>query len=168
MVKTEKMPPTAFEFAVDDMRQADSEHSSFYRHEPGKTQSRYLFFPGCQLGASAPDTVQKTYEWLTETLDGGVAFMHGCCGVMAKWAGEEELYEKTQDALKEAWEALGKPQIITACPTCHKTLLESIEGEKKIFGISCLKKACRRSKNRCPLPCTTPAAPATWTIPARR
>lgn len=131
MVKTGKMPPTAFEFAVDDMRQANSEHSFFFRHEPETSSSRYLFFPGCQLGASAPDTVQKTYEWLTETLDGGVAFMHGCCGVMAKWAGEEELYEKTQDALKEAWEALGKPRIITACPTCHKTLLESIDGEIK-------------------------------------
>ena len=127
MVQTKKMPPTAFEFAVDDMRQANAEQSFFFRHEPGKTKSRYLFFPGCQLGASAPDTVQRTYEWLTKTLEGGVAFMHGCCGVMAKWAGEEALFHETKDKLLKAWESLGRPTIITACPTCHKTFFESID-----------------------------------------
>lgn len=43
MVKNKKMPPSAFEFAVDDMRQANSDHSFFFRHQPGSSESRYLF-----------------------------------------------------------------------------------------------------------------------------
>lgn len=124
MVKQKKMPPSAFEFAVDDMHQANSEHSFFMRHQPGSQESRYLFFPGCQLGASAPDVVQETYKYLCHVLDGGVAFMHGCCGVMAQWAGEETLFEETKTKLKQAWEKLGSPTVITACPTCRKTLTE--------------------------------------------
>ena len=129
MVKNKKMPPSAFEFAVDDMRQANSDHSFFFRHQPGSSESRYLFFPGCQLGASAPSVVQKTYEHLCDVLDGGVAFMHGCCGVMAKWAGEATLFEETNRQLKTAWQSLGSPIVITSCPTCRKTLTELFGGD---------------------------------------
>lgn len=122
MVRTEKMPPSAFEFAVDDMRQANSVSSFFVRHQPGMEESRYLFFPGCQLGASAPDIVRKTYDHLCAALDGGVAFMHGCCGIMAKWAGETELFEETKALLRREWEALGRPTVIAACSTCRKSL----------------------------------------------
>lgn len=122
MVKTNKMPKSAFEFAVDDMLQANNESSFFVRHQPGMNDSRYLFFPGCQLGASAPDIVEKTYNHLCDSLDGGVAFMHGCCGIMAKWAGREELFNETKAMLKKEWESLGSPTVIVACPTCRKSL----------------------------------------------
>ena len=122
MVKSKKMPASAFEFAVDDMKQANSDKAFFFRHQPGHETSNYLFFPGCQLGASAPSTVQKTYDYLCQELEGGVAFMQGCCGIMAQWAGQTELFEETKAKLIQAWEILGKPQVITACPTCRKTL----------------------------------------------
>ncbi len=129
MVESQKMPPSAFEFALDDMRQANSDKSFFWRHQPGTQSSRYLFFPGCQLGASAPDTVRKTYGYLCQKLEGGVAFMHGCCGIMAEWAGHSKLFEETKNKIKEAWTALGSPTVITACPTCRKTL-EEIFGDR--------------------------------------
>lgn len=121
MVKTQKMPVSAFEFAVDDMNQANGETSFFYRHQPGHMTSRYLFFPGCQLGASAPKTVQNTYAHLCQTLDGGVAFMHGCCGIMADWAGQTALFEATKAHLVAAWNQLGRPIVITSCATCQNT-----------------------------------------------
>ncbi len=129
MVKTRKMPASAFEFAVDDMKQANSESSFFFRPQPGTESSRWLFFPGCQLGASAPSTVRKTYDYLCRQLEGGVAFMHGCCGIMAEWAGQTSLFEETREKIREAWETLGRPRVITACPTCRKTL-ESIFGDQ--------------------------------------
>lgn len=121
MVATKKMPVSAFEFAVDDMLQANGETSFFYRHQPGHEASRYLFFPGCQLGASAPQTVQNTYAHLCQSLDGGVAFMHGCCGIMADWAGQTALFETTKARLVDAWNQLGRPIVITSCATCQKT-----------------------------------------------
>lgn len=124
MVETKKIPPSAFEFAVDDMRQANSKKSYFLRHQPGTRTSLYMFFPGCQLGASAPETVKKTYEYLCQTLDGGVAFMQACCGVMAQWAGDSELYQETRTMIREAWESIGRPNVITSCPTCRKTLAD--------------------------------------------
>lgn len=124
MVESNKMPASAFEFAVDDMLRANSDHSFFFRHQAGSQKSRYLFFPGCQLGASAPAVVEKTYQHLCRTLDGGVAFMQGCCGIMAKWAGQEAIFDETKAMLKQAWEKLGSPTVITSCPTCRKTLTE--------------------------------------------
>ncbi len=129
MVKTKKMPASAFEFAVNDMRQANSDKSFFFRHQAGRETSRWLFFPGCQLGASAPSTVQKTYDHLCQKLEGGVAFMQACCGIMAQWAGQTPLFEETLEKIKAGWEALGRPRVITACPTCKKTL-EAIFGDQ--------------------------------------
>lgn len=135
MVKTEKMPPSAFEFAVDDMRQANGVSSFFVRHQPGMEASRYLFFPGCQLGASAPDIVRKTYDYLCGSLEGGVAFMHGCCGIMAKWAGETELFEETKAMLKKEWEALGCPTVIVACSTCRKSLADIVDDVRDVWTV---------------------------------
>lgn len=135
MVRTEKMPPPAFEFAVNDMRQANSPSSFFARHQPGTEKSRYLFFPGCQLGASAPDVVKKTYDYLCCSLDGGVAFMHGCCGIMAKWAGETDLFEETKAMLKNEWELLGRPIVIVACSTCRKSLADIVDDVHDVWTV---------------------------------
>ena len=51
-------------------------------------------------------------------LEGGVGMATGCCGAPALWSGREPLYEQTTDALKEQWRSLGRPRLISACPTC--------------------------------------------------
>ncbi len=135
MVRTDKMPKSAFEFAVDDMLQANGSSSFFARHQPGTSESRYLFFPGCQLGASTPDVVEKAYAFLCDSLEGGVAFMQGCCGIMAKWAGQADLFEETAAMLKAQWELLGSPVVITACPTCRRTLSAWIGDVRDIWTV---------------------------------
>ena len=122
MVKNEKMPASAFDFAIKDMLHANGDSCFLARNQRGYETSKYLFFPSCQLGASAPEVIRKAYSHLSEALDGGVGLLLGCCGIMARWAGQEELYDRTRKKLLDEWEALGKPQIITACPTCRKTL----------------------------------------------
>jgi glutamate synthase (NADPH/NADH) small chain len=128
MVAQEKMPPSAHDFALRDLAFSNSDAYFLARHQPGRAESRYVFFPGCQLGASAPDVVKSAYLDLAARLDGGVGLMLGCCGVIADWAGREQLFEETLAKLREAWEGLGRPEVIAGCPTCFMILGENIPG----------------------------------------
>ncbi|WP_041276491.1 pyridine nucleotide-disulfide oxidoreductase/dicluster-binding protein [Desulfosporosinus acidiphilus] len=119
MVSKGKMPPSAHEFALRDMDFSNSDKFALTRHQPGYNSSNYVFFPGCQLSASSPDQVEQVYKFLMENLSGGVGLMLRCCGAPADWAGEKDLYRNNSEVLAAEWEHLGKPQIITACSTCH-------------------------------------------------
>lgn len=119
MVDTGKMPPSAHDFALRDLAFSNSEAYFLARHQPGREQSRYVFFPGCQLGASAPGVVGHAYADLMGRLKGGVGLMLGCCGAIAEWAGRKEIFSQTLEKLRAAWEGLGSPQVIAGCPTCY-------------------------------------------------
>nr|WP_321526118.1 pyridine nucleotide-disulfide oxidoreductase/dicluster-binding protein [uncultured Cohaesibacter sp.] len=118
MVDSGHMPASHHDFALRDMADSRSHRSAFVRHQPGRDASAYLFFPGCQLAASAPDQVQTLYQHLGETLTGGVGLMVDCCGAPAHWAGRKALHEEVVTHLRECWQAAGEPEIITACATC--------------------------------------------------
>lgn len=122
MVETQKMPPSAFEFALLDMEFSQSEEFFLARHQAGFETSRYLFFPGCQMGAVMPRTLERAYADLSGRLEGGVGLVLGCCGAMAFWAGQTEMFDETITQLRTAWEDLGKPVIIAGCPTCRQML----------------------------------------------
>lgn len=134
MVAQDKMPVSSFEFALRDLEYSNSEAMSLLRHQQGTDKSRYLFFPGCQMGASAPDLVLKVYQDLQNILEGGVGLYLGCCGIAADWAGERAQFEENLKRMKENWEAMGRPEIITACPTCHKVWTEELT-DIKVTGI---------------------------------
>ena len=125
MVESGRMPQSAHEFALRDMAFADSEKCVLAHHAPGSDNSKYLFFPGCQLTASDPDGVASAYADLRDRL-GGVGLMLRCCGAPAEWAGRRALAEESLAVLKGQWEALGAPRIIAACPTCLKTLRKAL------------------------------------------
>lgn len=135
MVETEKMPRSAFAFAVDDMRYSNSGTAFLSRNQPGFSKSKYLFFPGCQLGASSPAVISKAYRHLTSSLEGGVGILLGCCGIVARWAGRERLFLETQEMLRGEWAGMGKPMIITACPTCQKTLAKDFGEVRDICSV---------------------------------
>lgn len=119
MVEKKKMPPSAFEFALNDMAYSNSEDVFLSRCQPGEEKSDYVFFPGCQMTAAAPRTVERTYGDLRKRMGKRVGLILGCCGVMADWAGEQELFGKTKGLLEAAWEQQGRPTLILACPTCY-------------------------------------------------
>lgn len=119
MVRRNKMPPSAHEFALMDMEFCQSEAFALTRHQPGTDASTYLFFPGCQLCASCPDTVYETYQYLCSAMQGGVGLMLDCCAAPAYWAGREELFQEGLQAWKQKWLRLKKPEVILACSTCH-------------------------------------------------
>ena len=124
MVKKGKMPLSAHDFALRDLEFSTGESCVLARHQPGFQKSEYLFFPGCQLSASAPDHVLKTYAFLREKLPGGVGILLNCCGVPAEWAGRQELFDQTLNGMKEKWRSLGSPAVIVACSTCYRIFRE--------------------------------------------
>lgn len=127
MVKTKKMPPSAFEFAIEDMEFSNSDE--FFTIIK-KERLNYVFFPGCQLCASEPDLVKVVYNDLNNKLNDEVGLILGCCGVIGKWSGEEEIFYKQINLIKENLEKINNPIIITACPTCYKIFnshLDNIE-----------------------------------------
>jgi hypothetical protein len=119
IVRKQKMPPSAHEFAIRDMLFSNAEHFALCRNEPGTNQSAHLFFPGCQLSGSAPHHVERSYAHLRSNLSGGVGLMLRCCGAPAEWGGRAELFQSHLQQLSDQWADLGKPRLIVACSTCH-------------------------------------------------
>lgn len=81
---------------------------------------RTVFFPGCQLSSSAPEQVLAAWRWMkTQT---GAGIILGCCGAPADWAGDLDRQRENTEKLRAAWEAMGRPEIVTACATCAEQL----------------------------------------------
>ena len=118
MVNRGKMPPTAHEFALEDMAFSNGPDFALCRAEPGQTTCAHLFFPGCQLGGEPDGRIPEAYAFLRGALSGGVGLALGCCGAPALWSGRQALFEEVVAAFKTQWEALGKPRLITACSSC--------------------------------------------------
>lgn len=132
MVSTGKMPLAPFEFALMD-QVFSNEEAFLCRSQPGFSQCKYVFFPGCQGTAIAPATVRAAYFDLCRRLEGGVALILGCCGAISHWAGRYEMYDDTVAFLQEQLASLGNPTVIAGCPTCKKQL-ES-QGHGQVLGI---------------------------------
>jgi Fe-S oxidoreductase len=132
MVQKGKMPPSAHEFALLDMQFSNSDRFVLTRHEPGKTSSEQVFFPGCQLSASSPKQVRRLYDHLRRIFPGGVGLMLGCCSAPASWAGQDTLYQAELTRWRGQWENLGCPQVILACSTCYQMLKPHLPADKII------------------------------------
>ena len=114
------MPAAYHDFWLRDMEFANSDKAYVLLLPEVGRQSGYLFFPGCQLGASEPGCVIKAYSFLKE-IDKSTSLLVGCCGVPADWAGQEVLRDNVHSHILEQWKTMGKPTMILACPTCMKT-----------------------------------------------
>ena len=118
MVERGNMPPSAHEFALEDMAFNNGPGFEVARNQPGASQSAYAFFPGCQLAASHPHHVASAYDLLRAHLRGGVGLLMRCCGVPAQWAGRADLFDASLHELRARWKELGSPQVIAACASC--------------------------------------------------
>lgn len=132
LLKQKIMPPSFHEFALDDMAFSTGEPFTLCRHEPGKTESAWLYFPSCQLCGTAPREVVASYRHLRDKLSGGVGILLHCCGAPAFWAGRQDLFKKALDEIRDSWEEMGKPRIVTACPTCLNIFQEQVPEMKPV------------------------------------
>ncbi len=124
------MPWAFHDFWLRDMEFTNSDAAQLARIPAGYTQSAYMFFPGCQLGASDPQYITASYRWLLG-FQPSTALVLGCCGAPAEWAGDEKLHGEVLAKLRDHWIAFGKPTAVFACPTCKqifKKYLPEIEG----------------------------------------
>lgn len=119
MVRQSRMPASAFDFALQDLRLAVDERSALARHAPGTMASEAVFLPGCQLSASDPAHVERAYAYLRERHSPATGLLLYCCGAPADWAGQAGMFEETVAGLRERLEGLGSPRVILACPTCQ-------------------------------------------------
>lgn len=125
MTEKNKMPPSAHAFALKDMEFSNSNQFCLDKPPPrtdgspcGKTGTKYLFYPGCQLPASCPDYVEKSYRYLLDAMPEEVGLMLGCCGAPADWAGRNDLLRAATEKIRETWQSYGKPIFILACSSC--------------------------------------------------
>ena len=124
------MPWVFHDYWLRDMYFSNGE-ASLCKVPPGtEGKTRYVFFPGCQMGASDPAYVERSYAWLRRMEPATGLWLH-CCGAPAKWAGDRKLHEQATGAIREEWERLGKPELIFGCSTCRQmfdTHLPEISG----------------------------------------
>ncbi|MBP3925875.1 MAG: NAD(P)-binding protein [Clostridium sp.] len=112
------MPWPFHDYWLRDM-EFSSGRAKVCRRPEGTEKSSYAFFPGCQLAASDPRYVTKTYAWMKEKQPDTAMWMT-CCGAPAEWAGDTKLHDSYVENLKAEWKELGEPTVIFACPTCRK------------------------------------------------
>ncbi len=118
------MPETIHDFPLRDMAYSNGPECALFLPEPGKEESRYLFFPGCQMAALRPILVEKAYDFLLGKLEGGVGLALGCCGAPAHWAGRRDAHTNVKERFLRQWQEMEKPTIIVACPTCQQIFRE--------------------------------------------
>jgi Fe-S oxidoreductase len=111
-----KYPAALHDFWLREMDFASTE-GSFASAPKGKETCEYAFYPGCQLGASDPEHVLKSYEFLSEKYEAGIFL--GCCGAPAYWAGDEARLRANIQKTRQNWNEMGQPTVIFACATCE-------------------------------------------------
>ncbi|MDP3481010.1 MAG: 4Fe-4S dicluster domain-containing protein, partial [Desulfoprunum sp.] len=122
MVRENRMPASAHWFALEEMRSVSSE-GALVRHAPGKTTSRTLLFPGCQLAGIRPQQTLRLYDRMLE-LEPATGIWLDCCAAPAHWAGRAGEFTDILTRLENTWQSMGRPRVLTACSTCLKMFRE--------------------------------------------
>ncbi len=123
------IPHAYHDYWLRDYAFAESD-SAFLFYEPDPGKSEYLFFPGCQTGASDPRYVTMSYELLLKDHPKS-SLLLGCCGAPIEWTGDEDGAKKAHDDIYSYWEKSGRPVIVTACPSCYRILKDCL-GEAEV------------------------------------
>ena len=132
MHKDGTLPWSYHDFWLRDMEAAMGERAHLALTPAGYSSSSYVFFPGCQLGASDPRYVVESYRYLL-TKQPDMALWLSCCGAPAVWSGDTALQEQSFAMLRKDWESIGKPIIVFACPTCKQMFSKYMEDIKGKF-----------------------------------
>lgn len=132
MVQRNTMPPSAHEFALQDMEFSNSDHFLLHRHAKGQQQSRFAFFPGCQLSGCRPEKTAAVYNFLCANWSESTGWLLQCCGAPAYWAGNTSKTDQATSILRHNWENMGKPQLIVACSSCLEMLENDLPEINKI------------------------------------
>ena len=121
MFSRKRLPPFPHDFWLEEMEQARGDAAALVMPPHYEGKLKYLFFPGCQLGASDPRYPQAVYQLLRQ-VEPATAMWLSCCGAPSYWVGEIEQYRAVQNELHQQWKQLGKPTLVLACLSCKKII----------------------------------------------
>ena len=102
-------PAALHDYWLREMDFATSE-GAFASPPRERETCEYAFYPGCQLGASNPEHVLRSYEFLESNYDAGVFL--GCCGAPAYWAGDDARFQANIEETRRVWSEMGKPTLV--------------------------------------------------------
>jgi Fe-S oxidoreductase len=119
--ETKALPDGYYDYWLNDMEHANGENAAlFVSRDAGKCE--YVYFPGCQAGASDPEYVLRSYEWLCENVTEKTALSLRCCGAPAYWAGNKTSYKETLSKIIADWNESQEAVFILSCPNCIQML----------------------------------------------
>lgn len=124
MVRQDKMPASAFDFALRDLDFNVSFKATLAKPDPDTGACEWAFVPGCQLAGATPELVRATYDHLRAGLEGGVGLLMHCCGAPAEWAGRKDVLANVTESFRALWKELGEPKLVLACTTCLQTFAD--------------------------------------------
>jgi Fe-S oxidoreductase len=124
MVKEKRMPPSAHWFALEEMRSAQGE-SRLVQHSLNTQQSKWLFFPGCQLSGIRHLQTLRLYDRILE-IEPQTGIWLDCCAVPAHWSGRLEEYGSAVRQLEATWSEMGRPRVLTGCSTCLQMFRDNL------------------------------------------
>ena len=119
MVKKGAMPWAFHDYFLRDMEFSNGEAALLRKAPHAAGDPSYVFFPGCQMGASSPDYVRESYRYLLSKQPDTALWLR-CCGAPADWGGQEERHQAEIREIRSQWESLGRPTVIFGCPTCRQ------------------------------------------------
>ena len=123
MFRDGSMREVFYDYWLRDLDFADSDEAALTL-EPAP-EAGVVFFPGCQAAGSDPRYVSETFARLRELIP-GIGLLLRCCGVPALWSGDLQLFAEKTAHIAALWEDLGKPELLTLCPSCTQTLRRSL------------------------------------------
>jgi Fe-S oxidoreductase len=77
-----------------------------------------IFFPGCALPGTRPDSVLKLYEHLKKTIP-SLGIVLDCCTKPSHDLGRENFFQAMFQEMKEYLARNGISNVIVACPSCY-------------------------------------------------
>lgn len=101
-----------------------------YALPPGCTT---VFFPGCSLPGSRPQTVLSLLAALRRD-DPAVGLVLDCCGKISHDLGYGESFARISESLRRRLQGSGVRRILTACPGCD-LMLRKLDGDFEVRGI---------------------------------
>ena len=80
---------------------------------------RTIFFPGCTLPGTRPDTTLKLFEYLKRQFP-DIGIVLDCCTKPSHDLGRQPYFEAMFGEMKTFLENSGIKQVLVACPNCYK------------------------------------------------
>ena len=93
-------------------------HSNLFTRYPSK-KCRAVFFPGCTLPGTRPDTTWKFFDELKK-LDPDLDMVLDCCHKPSHDLGRQAYFEERFQVITSRLKESGVSEILVACPNCYK------------------------------------------------